>query len=182
MPHIELEFHHNQVTLILIYSQKRVKVIFLHSWPQQSYRALRFGTHTYIASVLNCTDFCHCWTIFGPLVATNTQKGDLTRAPWRFLSFFSTCFDIWTWNLVYTLAWHIKFEFHRNQVSASGEFSGLFSKCFEVSIWKLFFTLSRLHNILSSCFTRIGVPVTYFMFLAYAKLINNALTDAGKRA
>ena len=36
------------------------------------------------------------------------------------------------------------------------EFSGLFSKCCAVSTWKLVYTLSRLHNILSSCFTRMG--------------------------
>ena len=31
-----------------------------------------------------------------------------------------------------------------------------FSKCFEVPIWKLVYTLSRLYNILSSHFTRMG--------------------------
>ena len=30
------------------------------------------------------------------------------------------------------------------------------SKCFAVSTWKLVYTLSRLHNKLSSCFTRMG--------------------------
>ena len=34
------------------YSQKWVTVIFLHIWPQQWYRALGFGTHIYITSVL----------------------------------------------------------------------------------------------------------------------------------
>ena len=38
---------------------------------------------------------------------------------------------------------------------ASGEFSRLFFKCFEVSTWNLVYTLSKLHNILSSRFTRI---------------------------
>ena len=65
----------------LIYSQKCIKVIFIHKWPQQLYRAFRFGAHTFIASVLNCTAFPHGWAIFGPLLATNTQKGDLSRAP-----------------------------------------------------------------------------------------------------
>ena len=35
----------------------------------------------YIVSVLNRTAFRHGWAIFGPLVATNTWKGDLSRAP-----------------------------------------------------------------------------------------------------
>ena len=30
------------------------------------------------------------------------------------------------------------------------------SKCCAISTWKLVYTLSRLHNILSSCFTRMG--------------------------
>ena len=51
---------------------------------------------------------------------------------------------------------HMRFEFHQNQVSASEEFSGLFSKCCAISTWKLVYTLSRLHNILRSCFTRMG--------------------------
>ena len=41
-------------------------------------------------------------------------------------------------------------------ISASEEFSGLFSKCFAISTWKLVYTLSRLHNILISCFSRMG--------------------------
>ena len=32
---------------------------------------------------------------------------------------------------------------------------GFFAKCLEVSTWKLVYTLSRLHNISSSCFTKI---------------------------
>ena len=51
---------------------------------------------------------------------------------------------------------HMRFEFHQNQVSASEEFCRLFFKCFAVSTGKLIYTLSRLHNMLSSCFTRKG--------------------------
>ena len=36
----------------------------------------------------------------------------------------------------------------------SGECSKLFSKCYQISTWKLVFSLSRVHNILSSWFTR----------------------------
>ena len=56
----------------LLYSQKYVKVIYLHSWPLKSYRGLRFGTHTYIVSVLILTDFRHGLAIFGPLADKNT--------------------------------------------------------------------------------------------------------------
>ena len=66
----------------LLYNQKS----FLHLWSQQLYRAFRFGTHTYIASILKCTDFRHGWAIFGPLVATNTQK--------VFWAFFYTFWDM----------------------------------------------------------------------------------------
>ena len=65
----------------LLYSQKKVKVIFLHSWPQKLYRGLRFGAHTYIVSVLTTTDFRHSWTIFGPLMDKNTPKGELVELP-----------------------------------------------------------------------------------------------------
>ena len=81
----------------LLYSQKYVKVIFLHSWPQKFYRGLRFGTHTYIVSVLTSTDFRHGWAIFGPLADKNTRKGELVELPAsEKLSgvFFSTCFQI----------------------------------------------------------------------------------------
>ena len=36
----------------LLYSQKWVKVIFLHSWPRKLYRTIRFCTHTYIVSYI----------------------------------------------------------------------------------------------------------------------------------
>ena len=65
----------------LLYSQKWVKVIYLHSWPYKSYRGLRFGTHTYIVSVLILTDFRHGWAIFGPLTDKNTWKGVLLELP-----------------------------------------------------------------------------------------------------
>ena len=65
----------------LLYSQKLVKVIYLHSWPYKSYRGLRFGTHTYIVSVLILTDFCQGWAIFGPLRVKNTWKGVLLELP-----------------------------------------------------------------------------------------------------
>ena len=65
----------------------------------------------------------------------------------------------------------IRFEFYHNQVSASEEFSGLFSKCFAISTLMLVYTLRRLHNILSSCFPRMG-----------SLWPNKAFTGAGKKS
>ena len=94
----------------LLYSKTRVKVIFLHLWPQQLFRAFTFSTHTNIASVLNCTDFRHGWAIFGPVGGhKHSERGSQQSLPppESFLSFFSTYFEIWTWNLVYTSGrWH----------------------------------------------------------------------------
>ena len=75
MPRIELRVSSQLGYSDLLYRQKWVKLIFLHLWPQQLYRAFRFSTHTYIASVLNSTDLCHGWAIIGRLVARNPQKG-----------------------------------------------------------------------------------------------------------
>ena len=45
------------------------------------YRGPRFGTHTYIVSVLTPSDFCHGWAIFGPLADKNTRKEELIELP-----------------------------------------------------------------------------------------------------
>ena len=66
---------------VLLYRQKCVKLICLHLCPKKIYRGYRFNTHTYIASVLTRTDFHHGWALFGPLVATNTRRRDLSKAP-----------------------------------------------------------------------------------------------------
>ena len=56
----------------LIYSQKCIKVIIIHLWPQKPYRALKFCKHTNLTSVLTTSDFRRSWAIVSPLVATNT--------------------------------------------------------------------------------------------------------------
>ena len=88
----------------LLYIQKIVKTIFLHSWPQKLYRGLRFGTHTSIVSVLSSTDFRLGWAIFSPLADKNTWKGELVELPAgeKFSGLFSACFEISIWNLLYT--------------------------------------------------------------------------------
>ena len=100
----------------LLHRQKYV--IDLHSWLKKSYRGLRFGTHTYIASVLIPTYFRHGWLIFCPLAGKNTWKGALVELPAseKFCRLFCTCSDISVRNLVTRFSrWcHVKFEFHSN--------------------------------------------------------------------
>ena len=102
--------------------------------------------HTQIVSVLTPVDFCHAWAIFGPLVDNKPPKGCVCVC---------VCGGGGGGSRASSQR-NMRFEFHQNQVSAFEEFSGLFSKCFAVSTWKLVYTLSRLHNILRSCFTRMG--------------------------
>ena len=63
----------------ILYSQREVKVIFLHSWPQKVYGGLRFGTHSCIVSVLTPTDIRHGKAILGPLADKSTRKGELVE-------------------------------------------------------------------------------------------------------
>ena len=143
----------------ILYSQKWVKVFFLHLWPQQLYKAFRFGTHTYIAIVLNCMDFRNGWAIFGPLVATNTQKGGLSRAPRH--GKVSGAFFLYRYELE---IWYTKpVGGTTHQVCVSSQaclclwilFQTIFLNVlmYQFESW---FTFSRLHNILSSCYTRMG--------------------------
>ena len=132
MSHIELEFQHNKVTLTYSTDKNGSKKFFF-IYGLKLYRAIRFGTHTYIASVMNCTAFHHGWAILAPWWPQTLGKGISAELPTtrKFSELFSTCFEIYTWNLVYTSGrWHIKLGFHHNQVSASGEFSGLFFQMF----------------------------------------------------
>ena len=135
MSHVKFEFHSNLDTWPTL--QPKIGQSHLSAYmPLKIYRGLRFGTHTQIMSVLTPTDFCHAWAIFGPLVDKNTRKGDLVELP---------ASDTWGLSFIRIRSLH-----------ASEELSERFSKCFAVSTWRLDYTLSRLHNILSSCFTRMG--------------------------
>ena len=60
----------------LLYSKKIFCIYGL-----KNFRGIRFGTHTYIVSVLNPTDFHHGWAIFGPLADKNTRKQELVELP-----------------------------------------------------------------------------------------------------
>ena len=82
-------------------------------------------------SALTPTNFRRAWAIFGPLVDKNTRKGGLMELPAseKFnRPFFYMFRDMKLKPGIYIqqVAWHVKFEFHHNQVSASAEFSGLF--------------------------------------------------------
>ena len=124
------------------------------------YRGLRFGTHTQIVSALRDW-FSSCLGNFWPSGGQKHSIGGVNRAPSQrkvLQTFFFYMFgdmNLKPGIFIQQVARHMRFEFHHNEVSASGEFSGLF-KCFDVSASKFVYTLSRLHNILSSCFTRMG--------------------------
>ena len=79
--HVKFEFHSNRDTLTYFTAKNRSKSFFLHSSPKKLYRGLRFGTHTYVVSVLTTTDFRHGWAIFGPLVDKKHSEGGVSRAP-----------------------------------------------------------------------------------------------------
>ena len=77
---------------------------FHHLWPQILCR-VRLSTNIKIANVFTSTNFRHSWAYFWPSGAHKNSEGDLSRAHRQrkvFLSFFSTCFDIWNRNLVHT--------------------------------------------------------------------------------
>ena len=132
--HVKFEFHSNLDTLTYFTAKNRSKsFICIHGF--KNYIEASDLVHTQIVSVLTPIDFCHAWAIFGPLVDKNTRKGKLVELP---------ASD--TWGL----------SFIRIRSLSLKSFLDFFSKCCAVSTWKVVYTLSRLHNILSSCFTRMG--------------------------
>ena len=64
----------------------------------------------------------------------------------------------------------MRFEFHHNQVSASGEFfgefSGLFFEMFGCISFKVGLYTQQVAQHIEFMFHQNGVPVTFFMFLA----------------
>ena len=104
----------------------------------------------------NCLELycfsCHGWELLAPWWPQTFGKGISVELPatGKFSELLSTCFEIWTWNLVYTFGrWHDRSSLSFITISSlplesSPEF---FFKCFEVSTWKLVYILSRLHNI-----------------------------------
>ena len=79
------------------------------------YRGLRFGTHTYIVSVLTTTDFRHGWAIFGPLADKKHSEGGVSRAPSQrkvFWTFFQHAlryqFETWYIHLVGSATHQVK--------------------------------------------------------------------------
>ena len=77
-------------------------------------------SHLVPTNVLTRTDFRHGWVVLGPLVATNTLKGISAELPTSG-KFFGVFFMFWDMSLkpgmyIRWVAWHIRFEFRRNQV------------------------------------------------------------------
>ena len=141
------------------------------------YRALRFGTHTYIVSVLTPADFHHSWAIFDfwpKILGRGAQAESFSEHLFHLLFFMRTQ------NLVHTSRrWHNTSSLTFIATGSlwptlwpkhsEGGISGLITlftcyrrvsqscpKCLEVSTRKLVYTLSRLHSILSSRFNRTG--------------------------
>ena len=79
--HVKFEFDTNRDTLTYFIAKIRSKSFICIHGLKKSYRGLRFGTYTYIVSVLILTDFSHDWAIFGPLVDKNTWKEVLLELP-----------------------------------------------------------------------------------------------------
>ena len=77
------------------------QIIFLHSWPQKLYRAVRFCTHIYIVNVLTPTDCCHGWAVFGPPALGRVSLAGLPACE-KFSRLFCTYFKMSIWNLIYT--------------------------------------------------------------------------------
>ena len=132
--HVKFEFNSNLDTLTYL----AAKIGQSHLSAFMALKVMQRLHFWYTHSNSECLD--PCWFLsslgnFWPSGGQKHSKGGVSRAPSQR---------------------HMRFEFHQNQVSASEEFSGLFSKCFAISTWKLVYTLSSLHNILRSCFTRMG--------------------------
>ena len=103
MDRVRVSFHWGHFDLL--YSQNYFKIILLHTRPQKLYRALRLCTPSYRV-IVNPTPPPHHTTPppihtpiptpptqpapIHPLVATNTQKGDLSTAPCQ-RKFFYFC-------------------------------------------------------------------------------------------
>ena len=111
--------------------------------------------------------------LLAPLWLQTQRKGSQQRSqpPESFWAFFSTCFEIWTWNLVCTLRWH-----------DTSNMSFITIRSLPLESFRDFFQNVFRYQHIEFTFHLSGVPVTYFMFLAYAQLTNNAFTDAGKQA
>ena len=137
MSHVKIEFNSNLDTLTYVTAQNRSSNLsaFMAYINKKLYRGFRFGAHTQIVSVLIPVDFCFPWAIFGPLVGNNTRKGELVELP---------ASDTWGMSFIRIRSLPLK------------SFLDFFSKCLAISTWKLVYALSSLHNILRSCFTRMG--------------------------
>ena len=141
----QVEFHSNLDNLTYFTAKNRSKsFICIHDL--KNYIKASNLVHTQIVSVLTPTDFCHAWAIFGPLVDKNTRKGELVELP---------ASDTWGLSFIRIRSLPLKSfpDFFLNVLP------------YQLESWFIY-TLSRLHNILGSCFTRNGIPGTFLMFLA----------------
>ena len=109
MSHVKFGFHSNLDTLTYFTAKNRSKsFICIHGL--KSYIEVSDLVHTLKWWVpWPLLTFVMLGQFFGPLVDKNTGKGELMELPAskKFYRLFSTCFEIWIWNLVYTSSrWH----------------------------------------------------------------------------
>ena len=170
MSHVKFGFHSNLDTLTYFTAKNRSKLFVCIHGLSNLYRGPRYGTHTEIVSALTPTDFRHAWAIFGPLVDKNTGKGELMELPAskKFYSLFSTCFEIWIWNLVYTSSrWHDTWglSFITIRSMPLERFLDFF-----LNVLRYLLQSWLIHSVGCTTywvmFHQNGVPVTFFMLLA----------------
>ena len=156
MSHVKFGFHSNLDTLIYFTAKNKSKsFVCIHGL--KSYIETSDLVHIQIVSALTPTDFRHAWAIFGPLVDKNTGKGELMELPaskkfYRLFLYMFRYMNLKRGVYIQQVVWHMRFEFHHNQVYASGEFSGLF--------------LNVLRYLLQSWFIHSVGCTTYWVYVS----------------
>ena len=129
MLHFKFEFHSTLNTLTYFTAKNR-STSFICINGLKNHIEASYLVHTLIMWV-SWSLLIFAWAIIGPLVDKTLGKGKLVELP---------ASDTWCLSFIRIRSLPLK------------SFPDFFSKCFAVSTWKLVYTLSRLHNILSSCF------------------------------
>ena len=115
MLHVKFEFHSNRDTLTYFTAKNRSKsFICIHGF--KNYIEASDLVHTLYSECLYPYWLLSCLGNFWSSGGQKHSKGGVNRAPSQ---------------------WHMRFEFHQSQVSASEEFSGLFS-CDQAALQMVF--------------------------------------------
>ena len=157
--------------------------IFFFIYGLKNYIETSDLVHTVPSTVLLFVMAGQFWPLGGHKLSERRPKQS-SPPPESFLSFFSTCFEVWTWNLVYTPGrWHgtSSLSFITITPPPLESFPDIFS--------------NGLRYQFESCFIHSVVCTTYWVHvspewgpcdplhvLALAQLTNRIFTYAGKRA